>query len=77
MARGNRRQPIFWDDDDRRFWLNTLSEACKCTGWLALARVLAQFDTNGDGILDDNDDVGFELRVAGYSWRVDCYGVGN
>jgi hypothetical protein len=24
MARGNRRQPIFLDDDDRRFWLAAL-----------------------------------------------------
>ena len=28
MARGNRRESIFFDDDDRRFFLKTLSEAC-------------------------------------------------
>jgi hypothetical protein len=28
MARGNRRDAIFHDDDDRRFFLATLSEAC-------------------------------------------------
>jgi putative transposase len=33
MARGNRRQAIFWDEDDRRCWLSTLSEACGRTGW--------------------------------------------
>lgn len=33
MARGNRRQAIFCDDDDRRFFLNTLSQACGRTGW--------------------------------------------
>ena len=33
MARGNRREPIFHDDDDRRFFLSTLSEACAMTGW--------------------------------------------
>ena len=27
MARGNRRETIFHDDDDRRFFLATLSEA--------------------------------------------------
>jgi REP element-mobilizing transposase RayT len=40
MARGNRRQPIFCDDDDRRFFLGTLSEACKRTGWQIHAWVL-------------------------------------
>jgi len=33
MARGNRREPIYLDDDDRRFFLKTLSEACAMTGW--------------------------------------------
>lgn len=33
MARGNRREAIFLDDDDRRFFLHTLSEACEMTGW--------------------------------------------
>lgn len=33
MARGNRREAIFHDDDDRRFFLATLSEACAMTGW--------------------------------------------
>jgi len=28
MARGNRREDIFHDDDDRRFFLHTLSQAC-------------------------------------------------
>ena len=32
MARGNRREAIFFDDDDRRFFLQTLSEACVRTG---------------------------------------------
>jgi len=33
MARGNRREDIFHDDDDRRFFLHTLSQACDMTGW--------------------------------------------
>ena len=40
MARGNRRQPIFYADEDRRFWLATLAEACGRTGWLVHAWVL-------------------------------------
>lgn len=33
MARGDRREAIFHDDDDRRFFLATLSDACAVTGW--------------------------------------------
>ena len=33
MARGNRRGKIFLDDDDRRYFLKTLGEACEMTGW--------------------------------------------
>ena len=33
MARGNRRESIFHDDDGRRFFLSTLSEAWAMTGW--------------------------------------------
>jgi putative transposase len=33
MARGNRREQIYRDEDDRRFFLKTLSEACGMTGW--------------------------------------------
>jgi REP element-mobilizing transposase RayT len=40
MARGNRREAIFHDDDDRRFFLATLSEACAMTGWRVHAWVL-------------------------------------
>jgi putative transposase len=40
MARGNRRGPIFLDEDDRCFFLATLGEACEMTGWRAHAWVL-------------------------------------
>jgi hypothetical protein len=33
MARGNRRERIYRDDDDRRIFLKTLAEACAMTGW--------------------------------------------
>ena len=40
MARGNRRSEIFLDDDDRRYFLKTLGEACDRTGWLVHSWVL-------------------------------------
>ena len=33
MNRGDRREPIFLDDQDRRRFLETLAEACQKTGW--------------------------------------------
>ena len=33
MNRGDRREAIFVDDDDRRLFLDTLSEACEKTDW--------------------------------------------
>jgi putative transposase len=40
MARGNRREVIFHDAEDRRFFLSTLAEACGMTGWKVHAWVL-------------------------------------
>jgi putative transposase len=40
MARGNRRESIYLDYDDRRFFLRTLAEACGMTGWRVHAWVL-------------------------------------
>jgi REP element-mobilizing transposase RayT len=40
MARGNRREAIFHDETDRRFFLQTLGEACTMTGWRIHAWVL-------------------------------------
>jgi len=40
MARGNRRERIFADDIDRRFFLKALDEACERTGWRVHAWVL-------------------------------------
>jgi putative transposase len=34
MARGNRKQPIFLDDDDRRTFLRMLSRVCIRYGWV-------------------------------------------
>lgn len=40
MARGNCRQAIFRDDEDRRRFLQTVGEACLRTGWRVHAWVL-------------------------------------
>lgn len=40
IARGNRQNEIFLDDDDRRSFLRTLEEACEMTGWHVHAWVL-------------------------------------
>jgi hypothetical protein len=37
MGRGNRRERILLDDQDRRKFLQTLGEACQKTGWQAHA----------------------------------------
>lgn len=40
MCRGDRREPIFEDDDDRRTFLRTLAECCEKSGWRIYAWVL-------------------------------------
>lgn len=40
MARGNRREAIFQDEADRKFFLKCLSEVCERTGWQVHAWVL-------------------------------------
>ncbi len=41
MARGNRREPIVFGDDDRQLFADTFAEACERTGWQVYAWVLA------------------------------------
>jgi REP element-mobilizing transposase RayT len=33
MSRGDRREPIYADDQDRLLFLDTLAEACEKTDW--------------------------------------------
>ena len=40
MNRGDRREPIFQDDADRKRWVETPGEACAKTGWQVHAYVL-------------------------------------
>ncbi len=46
MNRGDRKEPLFRDDQDRRLFLATLAEAGRKTGWHALAVCLMR--ANGD-----------------------------
>jgi len=39
MCRGNRREKIFQDDEDRRVFLETVGEVCERTGWKVCAYV--------------------------------------
>jgi hypothetical protein len=40
MTRGDRREAIFVDDEDRGRFLQTVGEICERTGWQVLAWVL-------------------------------------
>jgi len=40
MARGKRREDLFLDDDDQRFFILPLGQACEMTGWRVHAWVL-------------------------------------
>jgi REP element-mobilizing transposase RayT len=40
LDRGDRREAIFLDDEDRERFLTTLGEACRRTGWRVHAFVL-------------------------------------
>ena len=58
MSRGNRRERIFVDDQDRRKFLQTLSEVCQKTGWQVHAYCLmsnhfhAVVETPGPNLVD-------------------------
>ena len=39
MNRGDRREPIFQDNADRKRWVETLGEACAKTAWQVHAYV--------------------------------------
>lgn len=57
MNRGDRREPIFRNEEDRQGYLSTLAEACAKTGWevQALCLMLNHFhlvvDGSGSGYL--------------------------
>jgi REP element-mobilizing transposase RayT len=67
MARGNRREAIFADEDDRRFFLKTLGEACAMTGWRGHAWVLM---SNHYHLLIETPEPNL---VAGMQWLQNTY----
>jgi len=67
MARGNRREPIYRDDDDRRFFLKTLAQACEMTGWRVHAWALM---SNHYHLLIQTPEPNL---VAGMKWLQNTY----
>ena len=67
MARGNRRESIYTDDDDRRFYLKTLGEACGMTGWRVHGWVLM---SNHYHLLIETPEANL---VAGMQWLQNTY----
>ncbi len=56
MNRGDRREPIFQDDEDHRRFLETLGEACGKTGWQVHAFCLMIETNHRLAIAARNDD---------------------
>jgi REP element-mobilizing transposase RayT len=67
MARGNRRERIFRDDADRRFFCQTLGEACERTGWNVHAWVLM---SNHYHLMLETPE---PTLVAGMKWMQNTY----
>lgn len=67
MARGNRKQDIFLDEDDHHFFLKTLKEACGRTGWRVHAWALLR---NHYHLLLETPEPNL---VAGMKWLQNAY----
>jgi putative transposase len=67
MARGNRRERIFRDEADRRFFCQTLGEACARTGWKVHAWVLM---SNHYHLMLETPEANL---VAGMKWLQNTY----
>jgi REP element-mobilizing transposase RayT len=67
MARGNRRERIFREDTDRRFFYQTLGEACERTGWKVHAWVLM---SNHYHLMIETPEANL---VAGMKWLQNTY----
>lgn len=67
MSRGNRGDPIYLDDEDRRTFIDTLEEACTKTGWLVHAFVLMN---NHYHLLLETPEANL---VAGMKWLQGTY----
>lgn len=67
MARGNRRERIFREENDRRFFCATLGEACERTGWRVHAWVLM---SNHYHLMVETPEANL---VAGMKWLQNTY----
>jgi putative transposase len=67
MARGNRRERIFREDEDRRFFCQTLGEVCERTGWRVHAWVLM---SNHYHLMLETPEANL---VAGMKWLQNTY----
>jgi len=67
MARGNRRERIYRDEEDRLFFLKTLGETCAMTGWRVHAWVLVG---NHYHLLIETPEPNL---VAGMQWLQNTY----
>ena len=67
MARGNRRERIFVDDEDRQIFLKTIGEACEMTGWRVHAWVLMD---NHYHLLIETPEANL---VSGMKWVQNAY----
>jgi len=67
MARGNRREKIYRDEEDRVFFMKTLDEVCKMTGWRVHAWVLMG---NHYHLLIETPEANL---VAGMQWLQNTY----
>ncbi len=67
MNRGDRREPIFQDDFDRKRFVATLSEACAKTGWQVHAYCLMN---NHFHLVVETPDANL---VAGMRWFLSTY----
>ncbi len=67
MARGNRREAIFAGEEDRRFFLHALGQACEMTGWRVHAWVLM---SNHYHLLIETPEANL---VVGMKWLQNSY----
>ena len=67
MARGNRREEIFMDEEDRRFFLEAVAEVCALTGWRVHAWVMMG---NHYHLLIETPEANL---VAGMKWLQNTY----
>lgn len=67
MARGDRREAIFLDDEDRKMFLEALAEVCGRTGWKCHAYVLM---TNHYHLVLETPEPNL---VAGMAWLQNTY----